>query len=66
MKVFLIPSDKAEKWTGKYNGHGFAPIEDASGNKVVSADADYSQFPFYQELISCDIIDYVPKPFSFQ
>jgi hypothetical protein len=66
MKVFLIPPLKAAQWTGEYAGHGFAPIEDASGNMVVASDADYSQFPFYEELIACQVIDYVPKPFSFQ
>jgi hypothetical protein len=66
MKVFLIPPTKAKEWTGEYGGHGFAPIEDASGNMVVAADADYSPFPFYEELLNCDVIDYTPKPFSFQ
>lgn len=57
MQVYIIPTEKLNEWQGAT----FQPIEDANGNYVVAVNADYSEHTFNDELIKCEIIDYLQK-----
>lgn len=56
MQVYVIPQDKLNDWISD----SFRPIIDDLGNYVVAVNADYSQYDFNDELMQCEIIDYVP------
>ncbi len=56
MKVYVIPLNKLAEWVSAT----FNPILDGLGNFVVAVDADYSQHSFNDELLKCQIIEYVP------
>lgn len=56
MKVYIIPQDKLNDWMSE----SFSPIIDDLGNYVVAVNADYSQHDFNDELMQCEIIEYVP------
>lgn len=56
MQVYNIPLEIVNDWVCE----SFNPILDINGNYVVAVDADYSQHSFNDELLKCDIIEYVP------
>ena len=56
MEVYLIPKEKALIWTNDT----FKPLIDANGNHVVAVNADYSEHEFNEELVLCNVIEYVP------
>jgi hypothetical protein len=57
MKVYVIPLNKLAEWVSE----SFNPILDGLGNYVVAVDADYSQHAFNDELLKCEITEYVPS-----
>ena len=56
MQVYIIPPHKLNDWISE----SFRPILDSFGNYVVAVDADYSRYGFNDELMQCEIIEYVP------
>jgi hypothetical protein len=55
MEVYIIPNNKVNDWKNET----FNPVIDGHGNYVVAVNADYSMQPFYNELLQCEIIEYV-------
>lgn len=56
MQVYVIPQDKLNDWISE----SFRPIIDDLGNYVVAVNAAYSEHSFNDELMQCEIIEFVP------